>query len=57
MIIKYKLGDSMTPPPQPIPLDEPVIRTPELIPDADSFTYFDEYINAELVLAREGEGW
>ena len=36
-IIKYKLGDSMTPPPQPIALDEPAVRTPESIPDADSF--------------------
>ena len=56
LIIKSKLGDSMTPPPQPIALDEPAVRTPESIPDADSFTDFDEYINAELMIAREGEG-
>ena len=56
MIIKSKLGDSMTPPPQPIALDEAAVRTPELIPYADSFSDFDEYINAELMLAREGEG-
>ena len=37
-------------------MDEPSVRTPESIPDADSFTDFDEYINAELMLAREGEG-
>ena len=36
----------MTPPPQPIALDEPALRTPESIPDADSFSDFDEYINA-----------
>ena len=52
MIIKSKLGDSMTPPPQPIALDEPAVRTPESIPDEDSFSDFDEYINAELMLAR-----
>ena len=46
----------MTTPPQPIPLDEPAARTPESIPDADSFTDFNEYINTELGLAREGEG-
>ena len=46
----------MTPPPQPISLDEPAVRTPESIPDADSFSDFDEYINAEMTLAREGEG-
>ena len=37
-------------------MDEPAVRTPESIPDADPFTYFDEYINVELMLAREGEG-
>ena len=37
LIIKSKLGDSMTPPPQPIPLDKPAVRTPESIPDADYF--------------------
>ena len=42
----------MTPPPQPIALYEPAVRTPESIPDADAFTDFDEYINAELMLAR-----
>ena len=46
----------MTPPPQLIPLDESVVRTPELILDADSFKYFDEYINSELMLAKEREG-
>ena len=46
LIIKSKLGDSMTPPPKPIALDEPEVRTPESIPDADSFSDFDEYINA-----------
>ena len=46
----------MTPPPQSISLDEPGVRTPESIPDADSFTDFDEYTNTELMLAREGEG-
>ena len=34
----------------------PAVRTLESIPDEDSFTDFDEYINAELMLAREGEG-
>ena len=52
LIIKSNLGDSMTPPPQPIALDDPKVRTPESIPDADSLTDFDEYINAELVLVR-----
>ena len=56
MIIKSDLGDYMTPPPQPIALDEPAVRTRESIPDADSFSDFNEYINAELMLAREGEG-
>ena len=28
VIIRSKLGESMTPPPQPIPLYEPAIRTP-----------------------------
>ena len=42
LIIRSKLGDSMTPPLQQIPLDEPAIRTPESIPDAHSFTDFDE---------------
>ena len=46
----------MNPPPQPIPLEEPDVRTPDLIPDADSFPYFYEYINAKLMLAKEGEG-
>ena len=50
LIIRSKLGESMTPPPQPIPLNYPAVRTTESIPDADSFTYFDEYINAELML-------
>ena len=38
----------MNPLPQPIPLDEPAVQTPESITDVDSFKYFDEYINAEL---------
>ena len=42
----------MTPPPQPIALDDPEDRTLESIPDADSFSDFDEYINAELMIAR-----
>ena len=46
----------MNPPPQPIALDDPAVRTPESIPDADSFTDFDEYINAELMIEKEGEG-
>ena len=46
----------MIPQPQPIALDEPAVRTTESIPDADYFSDFDEYINAELMLAREGEG-
>ena len=46
----------MNPPPQPIPLDEPALKTPESILDADSFIDFDEYINAELMCAKEGEG-
>ena len=46
----------MTPPPQPIELDEPAVRTTESIPDAVYFSDFDKYINAELMLAREGEG-
>ena len=46
----------MTPPPQPIPLDEPAVRTPESIPDADSFKDFDEYFNADPMLTKEGEG-
>ena len=46
----------MNPPPQPISLYEPAVRTTESIPDADSFTDFDEYINAELMLVIEGEG-
>ena len=45
----------MTPPPQPIPLDEPAVLTPESIPNADLFSDFDEYINSELFLAKEGE--
>ena len=56
LIIRSKLVDSMTPLPQPILLDEPAVRTPESIPDAYSFTDFDEYINAEPMLAKEGEG-
>ena len=52
MIIRSKLGDSITPPPQPIPLDEPEVRTPESISDADFLPYFDEYINAELMLTK-----
>ena len=56
LIILSKLGDSLNPPPQPIPLGEPDVRTPDLIPDAESFLDFDEYINAELMLAKEGEG-
>ena len=46
----------MNPPPKPISLDEPAVRTPESIPDADSFTNFVIYINAELMLTIEGEG-
>ena len=56
MIISSNLGYSMTPPPQPIALDEPAVRTPESIPDADSFSDFDEYIYAELMLSRERKG-
>ena len=56
LIIKSKLGESMIPQPQPIALDEPAVRTTESIPDADSLSDFDEYINVELMLAREGEG-
>ena len=41
LIIRYKLGDSMTPPPQPILLDEPAVQTPDSILDADSFPDFD----------------
>ena len=52
LIIHSKLGDSMTPPPQTISLDEPAVRTTDSIPDAESFSDFDEYINAELMLAR-----
>ena len=52
LVIQSKLGDSMTPPPQPMPLNEPAVLTPESIPDAYSFTYFDEYINSELMLAK-----
>ena len=46
----------MTPPPQPIPLNDPAVRTPESIPDANALSDFDEYINAELMLEKEGEG-
>ena len=46
----------MTPPLQPISLYEPAVQTPKSIPDADSFPDFDEYINAELMLAKEGKG-
>ena len=42
----------MTPPQQPIPLDELAVKTLDLIPDADFSPYFDEYINAELMLAK-----
>ena len=42
LIIISKLGDSMTPPPQPIPLDDPELRTPESIPYADSFSDFHD---------------
>ena len=52
LIIRSKLGESMTPPPQPMPLYETEVRTPESIPDADSFTDFDGYINAELIIAK-----
>ena len=37
LIIRYKLGNSMTPPPQPIPLDEPAVLTPDSILDVDYF--------------------
>ena len=37
-------------------LDVLAVRTPKSIPDAYSFTYFDEYINTELMLASEGKG-
>ena len=56
LIIRSKLVESITLPPQPIPLDEPSVRTPESIPDADYFTDFDEYINVVLMLVKEGEG-
>ena len=52
LIIKSKLGYSMTPPPKPISLDEPAVRTQKSILDADSFTNFGEYLNAELILAK-----
>ena len=45
LIIKSKLGDYTNSPPQPIPLDDPTVRTTESIPDADSFTDFYEYIS------------
>ena len=57
LIIRSDLGDSMTPPLQPIPLDEPAVRNPESISDVNSFTDFDEYINTEMMLAREEEVW
>ena len=46
----------MNPLTQPIPLAEPAVRTPESIPDTGSFTDFDEYINAKLMLARKRGG-
>jgi len=54
--IKSKLGDSMNKPPEPIKLDELVVKTPVSISDADSFSDYDEYINAELMLPKSGEG-
>ena len=37
-------------------MDKPAVRTPEEIPDAESFKDFNEYITAELMLSKEGEG-
>ena len=39
-----------------MPLYDPDVRTPDSIPDADSFPDFDDYINAELMLVKEVEG-
>ena len=53
-VIRSKLGDSIIPPPEPIQLDEPSVSEPESVPDADKFDNFDEYINAELMLPKDG---
>ena len=37
-------------------VEELAVKTLDLIPDADFSPYFDEYINTELMLAKEGEG-
>ena len=52
LIIRYNLGDSLTPPPQPIPLYKPAVRTPDSITDAYSFPDFNGSIKAELVLCK-----
>lgn len=54
-VIRSKLGDSITPPPEPIQQDEPSVSERESVPDIDKFDNFDEYINAELMLPKDGK--
>ena len=55
--IKAKLGDSLTPPPTPVDLKEDnfVPEKEYIIPDSDDFPEYDRYINAEVILPRDGE--
>jgi len=55
--IKAKLGDSMNPPPTPLDHNgENFVPEEEYkIPDTDEFPEYDKYINAEVILPRDGE--
>ena len=55
--IKAKLGDSLNHPPTPLDHDgENFVPEEEYkIPDTDEFPEYDKYINAEVILPRDGE--
>ena len=56
-IIKSRLGDSLNPPPTPLDLDGEKFKPEEEyhIPDTDDFPEYDKYMNAEVILPRDGE--
>ena len=55
--IKSRLGDSLNPPPTPLDLDGENFKPEEEyhIPDTDDFPEYDKYMNAEVILPRDGE--
>ena len=55
--IRSKLGDYLNPPPNPIDLNEPNTPIPDKdsILEADNYSNYDKYINAEVIIPKDGE--